>query len=1599
MAEKIELQVKLDEAKTARENIVKAGGFSGAAGAKNLAKLDNLLGSISKMDLGNLKGKDLDNFLNALGKIRSLLDSGAKSLTNYSKEYITQQQKTHEANVKLTKSQDKLNEALRKQEQALQDYKKALSGKDKYSFFEKDSGKKIPNSQYNRIAKQYEAGNLGIQSGETKLSGQSYQNAVKGLGLAELASANQAVTVSEQAVKADKVTLQAEELKLANTPTGGTASPVAVETFAQSQATNKFISDVKTDEATKTRTATNLTAQDIEDTTKALDKQGTSLGRAFKQFTIYAVALRTAKKAVREAVKTIKDLDKYLTEQAMVTGKTRKETYGLLTSYQALAKQLGSTTKEVASVATQYMRQGKSTEEALKLTEAAVSAAKVAGISAGESVTYLTTALNGFQLSANEAMKVSDKFAAIAAQSASSYEELAIALSKVASQANLAGMSIDYTTALLAKGLETTREAPETIGTALKTVIARMREMGDYGTTLEGDTDVNNVESQLAYVGIALKNNRGELRSTEEVLDELGKKWDELSVNQQAAIAKALAGTRQQSRLIAMMQDYERVTELQDIAQRSQGATLAQMETYLQGMDAALNKVSVAWEKIVTAVTDSDSIIKLIDFVAGFLETLSDFLSTDWGLEATLTVIATLTAATLGNKLQELIATKTMQKYEREALKIKLKGKQTQLEALIAQQKALVLANKDAAVAKRKAAYDELDKKIKDKTISQTQIAAEKAKIELEYYQEVGEAEAKLAEYQSEALANETQLTELGATELSQYTGMASTVGIIFGGIMSLVSGSQAWLIALTLIGIALKGIPIAIKAITLAQKVSNKEEGKGMFAGIVSAFSSAGIPGVIAGIALATALVAGLGLGIFAIASAAIKTQETTDEKIDNMSASIYNLEKSASAIDTVVSKFEDLDNKVIKTKEDIDAMNDTLNSAADNISNVKAKDEDIKSTDDKKYKKLKEKQAAGTATKDELDAIWSAEHNGQSKREWYNNLSSDAEKKDFLKKESEANKEAADKIREAQMDTINEALEEKDKEGNAKHNIDEYTSEINAVVNSKLYQAADSIGAARGSTNVVQSLIGQMSAQDQKDLYSNPEKITSMLKQVESATMKINGEEKKLADVLESDDYSFAEKVQAYTEMMKTFGKDSSIGQAFASLYHELGDLINVTNGNTTAMLNYIDSLDITTDKIDKFQESMKDLGYEDKWKNIFNDLANFTDVETGIVDIQAIIHKNFGNIKEDSEEYAKILNTIEKLIGETTLNIGQTMTKTQNQISSVYETATKWSTMSSADQASFLSENAKLFEDNPELYRAFQTGDFAKIEQALKNSKSLQDDVAAQIKTINSQLAIEEARVGDARNEALIQYLKDQKAILEDTNNLYKASLDVRLDQEKKQLDIYKEYLKKQQEALTKALEDRKDAYSKYFEAVNQEAEDEEYEDKANLLATNLSKLATSDNAASKQQTKELEKQLQELENERLKELRQRAQEAVLENLDDQVEEINKKFDKLLENNQNLLAAMLVDENNKDDFIANMVSSNVAGMTANEAQKWMTEDFMTTFGSLLPKEALTEIEKTVNDVINLNVEGNNVQLSAQQQNQLREAIMKALQQIGYN
>ena len=386
---------------------------------------------------------------------------------------------------------------------------------------------------------------------------------------------------------------------------------------------NKKLNKVKAESTKKTKQDTKAKKKN----TAATKKQSGALAKATKQVLSYGLAFSMLRRMYRETIQTITELDEALTEMAIVTSMSREDTWKLVGTMQDLAKETGFTTTEISKLSTVYFRQGRALTDVIELTTVAAKAARVAGISAQESADYLTSAINGFGLAAEQALAVSDKFAALAATSASSYEELAKGLSKFAAQANVAGISIDFAMGMLAKGVETTREAPETIGTALKTVLARLRELTDYGKTLEDGMDVNRVETALAQMNVQLMDSNGQFRDMEGVLTDLGNIWDTLNTNQQASIAVALAGTRQQSRLIAVMQDFDRTLSLVETAEESAGATTAQHVEYMKSMQAAMVGLQNAWQKFITTLSDSDFIISVVKLITRGIDGLSQAIS------------------------------------------------------------------------------------------------------------------------------------------------------------------------------------------------------------------------------------------------------------------------------------------------------------------------------------------------------------------------------------------------------------------------------------------------------------------------------------------------------------------------------------------------------------------------------------------------------------------------------------------------------------------------------------------------------------------------------------------------------------------------------------------------------------------------------------------------------------------------------------------------------------------------------------------------------------------------------------------------------------
>lgn len=103
-----------------------------------------------------------------------------------------------------------------------------------------------------------------------------------------------------------------------------------------------------------------------------------------------------------------------------------------------------------------------------------------------------------------------------------------------------------------------------------------------------------------------------------------------------------------------MMQGFDRTLELTNIALTSQGATAAQHRKYMQGLEAATSRLTTSYQEFVTALTNSDVAITVINKLSDVLSILSNNIAVVYGLMGGILV---LFAPLIAQKLLDIAAT------------------------------------------------------------------------------------------------------------------------------------------------------------------------------------------------------------------------------------------------------------------------------------------------------------------------------------------------------------------------------------------------------------------------------------------------------------------------------------------------------------------------------------------------------------------------------------------------------------------------------------------------------------------------------------------------------------------------------------------------------------------------------------------------------------------------------------------------------------------------------------------------------------------------------------------------------------------------------
>lgn len=206
----------------------------------------------------------------------------------------------------------------------------------------------------------------------------------------------------------------------------------------------------------------------IKDVNKSLlstTKTAKSFGEVFKSsfnFSVYLTIVREITRILRNAmtdgIEAVKEYDNAITNLRMATNGTYEETRKLVDTYNEMGKALGSTTSEVSEAADAWLRQGNSISDTNTLIKDSMILSKVGQLESADATQYLTSAMKGYKLSADEALSVVDKLTSVDLVSATDAGGLAEAMSRTATTADMAGVSMDKLLGYLAVTGEVTQK-------------------------------------------------------------------------------------------------------------------------------------------------------------------------------------------------------------------------------------------------------------------------------------------------------------------------------------------------------------------------------------------------------------------------------------------------------------------------------------------------------------------------------------------------------------------------------------------------------------------------------------------------------------------------------------------------------------------------------------------------------------------------------------------------------------------------------------------------------------------------------------------------------------------------------------------------------------------------------------------------------------------------------------------------------------------------------------------------------------------------------------------------------------------------------------
>ena len=339
-------------------------------------------------------------------------------------------------------------------------------------------------------------------------------------------------------------------------------------------------------------------------------------------------AVNKVSQALREALTTMKDVDKELANIQKVTNESDDVISQLGDTAYETASKYGIAANDFLASSAEFAKAGYDNYSAM--AELATKTQLVGDVSADVASKFLLSADAAYKFGGDigKLSTVLDKANTIENNYATSIEKLAAGFPVVANTAAMANMSIDETMAAIGTITAVTQEGGAMAARALRALILNILK----DTTTEVEDGVTVTKDQINSLQDALKKYAPEVvkaaEATGKIIDPmeaigaLSKAWQDGLLNEQelAAMVTDIGGKLRANQLLALIKNFDMFNEMLDKSKDSAGSADKEMGVMLGTWEAKTNILKNTWTEFVADIVETDTI-------KGGLDWLTDLIS------------------------------------------------------------------------------------------------------------------------------------------------------------------------------------------------------------------------------------------------------------------------------------------------------------------------------------------------------------------------------------------------------------------------------------------------------------------------------------------------------------------------------------------------------------------------------------------------------------------------------------------------------------------------------------------------------------------------------------------------------------------------------------------------------------------------------------------------------------------------------------------------------------------------------------------------------------------------------------------------------------